>query len=774
MKISFRMIMFSVLAGAVLFSAAHAAGDYGPMLNYASLVTLTAPNGGESWKRNSRQYIRWNVTPGMGNLSISLWQNSTQIGVIADNVNPAAGAYAWNVGAWSGGVAPLGTGYTIRIQEKGTAVSDESDAPFSIVKISVKTPNGGESWPRCSTQNITWTAKSLSGSLRIVLFKDGVKVGNIVNSISPSAGSYSWNVGQLSSGTATAGSGYQVQVREIGTDAGDRSDTSFTLTDPDGVVTFTYSLDAGQIDSLPAGADHVRVVFDGQESTVPIASRIEDFAGRAALAGTDSLTISFGTSPGDHSYTADALSGSTVIATIGPITMTKVECIPVTIPLAFGFPAFDTYQTDVGTDAADTLIYFGTPDRDRIVQYCGAANDLISVSMDAGNDWSEQYGGDGDDSLVASTGTGDDYASQDGGAGNDNIYVVSGDGDDWIYQKGCDGNDTIYCQLGDGNDHIYQEGGSGNDTMGANGGYGDDTVTVDAGSGNDTITFDAGPGTDTVLIDGGDGTDAVTINENGRYFTIKDSGGNTLYQTAAAGTTTITVQNIEAITVLGQDGMPLFTWASSYFATSKTDVGTAGPDTFTSFGTPDRDFIIQFGGGANDLLSVDMDAEADWSEQYGGADDDTMIADTGTGSDITYQEGGDGNDNMTASSGDGEDLVFQNGGFGNDLINYQGNAGNDTIYTEGSDGNDTIIINAGTGNDTAAIDAGHGDDTITYNVSEGTDTVLIDGWDGTDTLTVNRNGFPVIVRDSNGTIIYDGGTGGTIITVKNVETVNVP
>ena len=64
MKISFRMVMVSVLAGAVLFSAAHAAGDYGPMLSYATLLTLTAPNGGESWKRNSRQYIRWNAASG--------------------------------------------------------------------------------------------------------------------------------------------------------------------------------------------------------------------------------------------------------------------------------------------------------------------------------------------------------------------------------------------------------------------------------------------------------------------------------------------------------------------------------------------------------------------------------------------------------------------------------------------------------------------------------------------------------------------------------------
>ncbi len=195
-------------------------------------VLVIKPNGMESWGRNSRQVIRWNAATGLGNLRISLWQNSTQIGIIADNVNPTAGSYVWNVGTYDGGVAPLGTGYTIRVREKGTALSDQSDGPFSIVKISVKTPNGGESWQIGSTQNIMWVTKSISNNLRIVLFKNSVKVGNIVNSIDPALGTYSWTVGNYVGGTAAAGTGYQVQVREIGTDAGDRSDANFTLTAP--------------------------------------------------------------------------------------------------------------------------------------------------------------------------------------------------------------------------------------------------------------------------------------------------------------------------------------------------------------------------------------------------------------------------------------------------------------------------------------------------------------------------------------------------------------
>ena len=195
-------------------------------------LTLTFPNGGESWNRNSKRNITWSTSASLGNLTLTLWQNGGLIGTIAENVNPAAGLYRWSTGAYTGGVAPLGAGYTIKIEDNGSALSDESNGTFSIVKVKVNTPNGGESWQIGSTQNITWLTKIISNNLRIVLFRNGVKVGNIVHTIDPALGTYSWTVGSYVGGTATAGTGYQVQVREIGTDAGDRSDTVFTLTAP--------------------------------------------------------------------------------------------------------------------------------------------------------------------------------------------------------------------------------------------------------------------------------------------------------------------------------------------------------------------------------------------------------------------------------------------------------------------------------------------------------------------------------------------------------------
>jgi hypothetical protein len=193
-------------------------------------LVLNKPNGGESWNRNAQRVITWNASGCQGNLKITLWQNGGLINTIADNINPDAGSYSWTVGAYSGGTAPLGTGYSIKIADNNSSLEDSSDTPFSIVKISVKAPNGGESWQINTMQNITWTAKSITNNLRIVLFKDGVKVGNIVNSLSPLTSSYAWTTGSYVGGTATAGTSYQVQVREIGTDAGDRSDATFTLT----------------------------------------------------------------------------------------------------------------------------------------------------------------------------------------------------------------------------------------------------------------------------------------------------------------------------------------------------------------------------------------------------------------------------------------------------------------------------------------------------------------------------------------------------------------
>jgi hypothetical protein len=112
--------------------------------------------------------------------------------------------------------------------------SDYSTEVFTAIKsIRVIWPNGGQVWKIGTIKNIKWiAATAITNNLRIVLFKGGLKVGTIVDSIDPAIGTYAWKVGQYAGGTAAEGSDYFIQIREIGTDAGDRSDDFFTLTAP--------------------------------------------------------------------------------------------------------------------------------------------------------------------------------------------------------------------------------------------------------------------------------------------------------------------------------------------------------------------------------------------------------------------------------------------------------------------------------------------------------------------------------------------------------------
>ena len=88
---------------------------------------------------------------------------------------------------------------------------------------------------------------------------------------------------------------------------------------------------------------------------------------------------------------------------------------------------------------------------------------------------------------------------------------------------------------------------------------GTDEISIDAGTGNDAITYEVGTGPDIALIDGGDGNDTLTVKQNGQPVLIQDITGNVIYQFGSGGTT-ITVANVEHLTVNDYNGNPVFVW----------------------------------------------------------------------------------------------------------------------------------------------------------------------------------------------------------------------
>ena len=86
--------------------------------------------------------------------------------------------------------------------------------------IKIAAPKAGDAWLINSAKTITWTSNGMPAStkVRIVLWKDGVKLGEIAAGVpigSGGAGSWAWaKAGTYIGGTAASGPGYQIRIRD--------------------------------------------------------------------------------------------------------------------------------------------------------------------------------------------------------------------------------------------------------------------------------------------------------------------------------------------------------------------------------------------------------------------------------------------------------------------------------------------------------------------------------------------------------------------------------
>ncbi len=186
----------------------------------ANKITITSPDGGEDWPFKSLQNITWKAPGLAGNVALSLYRNGVRIGPIA--TCPAArGYYAWKAGTYGENLLPVPAagGYAVKIAGSGS--TDMSDGTFSIYKpipsLEVTSPKDGEGWLFKSLQKITWTAKNMTGSVALNLYRDGRKIGWIA-SCPATRGSYSWKVGTYGDNQlpVPAGSGYSIVITRPG------------------------------------------------------------------------------------------------------------------------------------------------------------------------------------------------------------------------------------------------------------------------------------------------------------------------------------------------------------------------------------------------------------------------------------------------------------------------------------------------------------------------------------------------------------------------------
>lgn len=194
-----------------------------------SVLNLTSPNGGETWQLGRVQPVTWSADGISGNVKLVLFQNGVKKGNIVTDLHAAGGTYSWTVGSFVGGIAGAGNGYSIRVITMDGLYKDESDAPFSISELRLTTPNGGESWPLLGSAPVSWIHSGISGNMKLVLFQNGVKLGNIVLDLVVESGNYSWTVGNYIGGTASAGSGYVIRAITMDGKSRDENDLPFGI-----------------------------------------------------------------------------------------------------------------------------------------------------------------------------------------------------------------------------------------------------------------------------------------------------------------------------------------------------------------------------------------------------------------------------------------------------------------------------------------------------------------------------------------------------------------
>ena len=213
-------------------------------------ITVTSPNGGESWAIGSTHNITWTLSgtlPSTDTVNIQV-SNSSNVVIYQIHTLTAAqgssGVYSWTVpNNFTGD--PNGR-YKIKIDDQQTGlINDSSDnyftitAPTATPSITVTSPNGGESWAIGSTHNITWTSSGLSSNAYVYLGINGDGVtsnmtGAQIAYVLASAGSYSWTI-PTTLGENLAGKNYKVYVTWYGGSSnyvGDTSNSNFTIIAP--------------------------------------------------------------------------------------------------------------------------------------------------------------------------------------------------------------------------------------------------------------------------------------------------------------------------------------------------------------------------------------------------------------------------------------------------------------------------------------------------------------------------------------------------------------
>lgn len=159
---------------------------------FAQSITLTSPNGGQTWAGCTQQNITWTSTGTTDYYSLDYsTDNGSTWTSITSHYNTTSKTYLWTVPNTSSGSC------LIKITDSNnSSASDQSDAVFTITSpLTLTSPNGGEIWEGSTAESITFNANETSNYYDIYYSSDaGSNWNQIRYNQYISSNNYTWNI----------------------------------------------------------------------------------------------------------------------------------------------------------------------------------------------------------------------------------------------------------------------------------------------------------------------------------------------------------------------------------------------------------------------------------------------------------------------------------------------------------------------------------------------------------------------------------------------------
>ncbi len=168
-------------------------------------LTVTSPNGGESWLRGTANAITWSSANAGGNVRIELYKDGVYYITLAQSTEND-GSYETTFDD-----ADASARYRVRVCSVSQgACCDESDADFSVTTscdLTVTSPASGSSWIAGQTWPISWNPAG-TGNVTLDLYR-GTTYLCTIDAATPNDGSYQWVVDDCGGGVSSQ---YRVKV----------------------------------------------------------------------------------------------------------------------------------------------------------------------------------------------------------------------------------------------------------------------------------------------------------------------------------------------------------------------------------------------------------------------------------------------------------------------------------------------------------------------------------------------------------------------------------